>query len=63
MRGIRADFSASKVVAVSENGSCMDQSQRKVGARAVQTGNETALNELVPIRKKSCAYREKLLRL
>ena len=61
MRGIRADFSASKAVAVSENGSCREQARRKVGARAVQTGNETALNELVPIRKKSCAYREKLL--
>ena len=49
------------VVAVNEHGSCMDQARRKLGARAVQTGNETALNELVPIRKKSCAYREKLL--
>ena len=42
MRGIRANFSASKAIAVSENGSCREQARRKAGERAVQTGNETA---------------------
>ena len=40
-----------KLIAGSEHGSCRELARRKVGARAVQTGNETALNELVPIRK------------
>ena len=48
---------------MNEHGICREQVRRKAGVRAVQTGNETALNELVPTGKMSCAYREKLLRL
>ena len=44
--------------ALNKHGSCREQGRRKAGASTVQTGNETALNELVPIRKISCAYRQ-----
>ena len=47
--------------ALNMHGSCREQARCKAVARAVQTGIKTALNELVPIRKKSCAYREKYL--
>ena len=53
--------SSYKSLALSEHGSCKEQVRRKAGARAVQTGNETALNELAPIGKNSCVYREKHL--
>ncbi len=49
------------LVSMNEHGICKEQVRRKAGARAVQTGNETALNELVPTGKISCAYRENIL--